>query len=297
MSALNYNHLRYFWVVAREGHLTRAAEHLNLSQSALSTQIRKLEHQLGHPLFERRGRRLLLTEAGKVTLDHADNIFATGEELLGTLKNSRIESRRVLRVGALGTLSRNFQVEFLTPVLGDPDVEIVIHSGNLAGLLSELEAHRLDVLLVNQVPLRDAATRWIAHLIDEQQASLVGTPERLGKDRDPEQLLRTQPLILPSIDSGLRNGFDAMVERMGVQPLIAAEVDDMAMMRVLAREDIGLAVLPPIVVKDELANGRLIEAAPLTSITESFSAITLIRQFPNPLLARLIASDKSKAGH
>lgn len=291
MGQLNYNHLRYFWVVAREGHLTRAAERLNLSQSALSTQIRKLEHQLGHPLFERRGRRLILTEAGKVTLDHSDAIFAAGEELLGTLKHSKIESRQVLRVGALATLSRNFQMKFLSPVLGDPDFEIVIHSGNLPGLLTELEAHRLDVLLVNQVPLRDAATNWIAHLIDEQHASLVGTAERLGAERNVETLLNTHPLILPSIDSGLRNGFDALAERLGVRPQIAAEVDDMAMMRVLAREDIGLAVLPPIVVKDELANGRLIEAAPLESITESFSAITLIRRFPNPLLSRLIASE------
>ena len=297
MNNLNYNHLRYFWVVAREGHLTRAAERLNLSQSALSTQIRKLEHQLGHSLFERRGRRLILTEAGRVTLDHADAIFTTGEELLGTLKESQIASRQVLRVGALATLSRNFQVKFLGPLLGDPDVEIVIHSGGLAALLDELEAHRLDVLLVNQAPLRDAATKWIPHLIDEQKASLVGTANRLGDERRPEHLLSEHPLILPSIDSGLRNGFDAMIERLGIRPRIAAEVDDMAMMRVLAREDIGLAVLPPIVVKDELANGRLIEAAPLSGITESFLAITPIRRFPNPLLSRLIGNEAFETSH
>jgi LysR family transcriptional regulator, transcriptional activator of nhaA len=288
MSVLNYNHLRYFWVVAREGHLTRAAERLNLSQSALSSQVRKLEDQLGHKLFERRGRGLVLTEAGQVALDHADAIFSTGEELLSTLTNTGSHQR--LRVGTLATLSRNFQIRLLRPILGDPDVEIVIRSGSLAELLAALEAHRLDVLLVNQVPLRDAGTTWTAHLIDEQQVSLVGTPERVVGQQTVAHILRTHPLIIPSADSGVRSGFDALTERLSIRPKIAAEVDDMAMMRVLAREDIGVAVLPPIVVVDELANGRLVDAAPLTGITECFSAITLKRRFPSPLLARLLGA-------
>ena len=114
MSTLNYNHLRYFWAVAHDGNLTRTAERLNLTQSALSVQIRKLEQRLGHALFERRGRQLHLTEAGQIALDHADAIFATGEELLGTLRGSGV-ARQALRVGSLATLSRNFQMEFLPP--------------------------------------------------------------------------------------------------------------------------------------------------------------------------------------
>src|SRR5690349_6318303 len=117
MSALNYHHLRYFWAVAHDGNLTRTAERLNLTQSALSVQIRKLEERLGHDLFERRGRQLHLTEAGRIALDHADTIFATGDELLGTLQQTG-QPRQALRVGALATLSRNFQVEFLRPLMG-----------------------------------------------------------------------------------------------------------------------------------------------------------------------------------
>ncbi|MBK8211776.1 MAG: LysR family transcriptional regulator, partial [Rhodospirillales bacterium] len=109
MVELNYNHLRYFWAVAHDGNLTRTAGRLNLSQSALSVQIRRLEERLGHALFERRGRQLHLTEAGRITLDHADAIFATGEELLGTLRQTG-RARMVLRIGALATLSRNFQL-------------------------------------------------------------------------------------------------------------------------------------------------------------------------------------------
>jgi LysR family transcriptional activator of nhaA len=118
MSDLNYNHLRYFWAVAHEGSLTRAAEHMNLSQSALSVQIQKLEHQVGHPLFQRVGKKLVLTEAGRIALDYADTMFKAGDELMSTLQGRPAASRQILRVGALTTLSRNFQLEFLRPLVG-----------------------------------------------------------------------------------------------------------------------------------------------------------------------------------
>ena len=139
MNALNFHHLRYFWAVAHDGNLTRTAERLNLSQSALSVQIRKLEERLGHALFERRGRQLHLTEAGRIALDRADTIFAAGEELVGTLRETG-RSRNILRVGALATLSRNFQIQFLQPVLGRDDVEVVLRSGTSWELLQALES-------------------------------------------------------------------------------------------------------------------------------------------------------------
>ena len=116
MNRLNLRHLGYFRAVAHEGNLTRAAEKLGLSQSALSVQIRALEERLGHALFERTKRTLVLTEAGRIALDHADAISATGEELLATLKGDTT-ARATLRIGALATLSRNFQLAFLQPLL------------------------------------------------------------------------------------------------------------------------------------------------------------------------------------
>jgi len=288
LAGLNYNHLRYFWAVAHEGNLTRTAERLNVSQSALSTQIQKLEHRLGHALFERRGKQLVLTEAGRIALDHADAIFSAGDELLGTLGQRGGLNRHVLRVGALATLSRNFQASFLRPALGRDDVEVILRSGGLSDLLRALEALRLDVVLLNQAPARDAASPWIAHRVAEQQVSLVGTPARLRGETDPAALIERHPLILPSADSGVRAGFDAYLDRLGIRPKIAAEVDDMAMMRLLAREDAGIAVVPPIVVRDELQSGALAEAGPLAGITETFFAVTLRRRFPNPLLRELL---------
>ncbi|MDA3915083.1 LysR family transcriptional regulator [Oleiagrimonas sp.] len=295
MRALNYNHLRYFWAVAREGNLTRTAEKLRVSQSALSIQIRKLETQLGHDLFERSGRQLRLTEAGRIAFDHAETIFAGGAELLATLKDRPEDRRSILRVGALATLSRNFQIGFLRPLLAREDVEVIVRSGSTAHLLQSLEAHRLDVVLVNVAPQRDAATPWISHPIAEQPVSLIGTPARIGEGGPLARLLAREPLVLPTMESSVRIGFDALIDRMGLRVRIAAEVDDMAMMRLLAREDLGLAVVPPIVVKDELASGRLVEVEQLPHLSETFFAVTMKRRFPNPLLRPLIAPREAGA--
>ena len=287
MPGLNYNHLRYFWIVAHEGNLTRAAARLNLSQSALSVQIRKLEDQLGHALFERRARALHLTEAGRIALDHADAIFATGDELLDSLRASG-RARRVVRIGALATLSRNFQLAMLRPLLGREDVETVLRSAGPAELLRGLTALDLDLVLTNRPPALDAARAFVAHRLADQQVSLIGAPGLLaGADR-LDAWLAAAPVVLPTVESDLRAGFDALAARLGVRPQIAAEVDDMAMMRLLAREGVGLAVLPPIVVRDELDAGLLAEAAPLPGLREVFYGVTVARRFPNPLVRAIL---------
>ncbi|MBI1297856.1 LysR family transcriptional regulator [bacterium] len=281
---LNYHHLRYFWIVAHEGNLTRAAEKIHIAQSALSMQIAKLEEDLKHPLFERQGRRLVLTEAGRIALDFADSIFATGDELMGTLGQLDQPQQRVLRVGALATLSRNFQLQFVTPLLALDEIEVVVRSGTLGDLLHALEDYQIDVLLSNVSPPRDAATRWIAHAIDRQPVSLVGRPCAGREHLSLAELLSQESLVMPTAQSSIRTGFDALVDRLGIRPYIVAEVDDMAMLRLVAREHTGLAVVPPIVVKDELDNGTLVEVAKLPGLEETFFAITLKRRFPNPLL-------------
>lgn len=287
MAELNYHHLRYFHVVAHEGHLTRAAERLNVSQSALSSQIKQLEERLGQDLFERRGRALHLTEAGRIALDHADSIFTAGKELVETLKQTG-HARRAVRIGAVATLSRNFQLSFLQPVLGNTEVEVVLRSGSRAELFDALSALQLDIVLTNQPPDSDALTPFIVQRIDEQPVSLIGIPELCAVDSELAERLRTTPLILPIQSSGIRVAFDAFVDRLGVRPQIAAEIDDMAMMRLMAREGVGLAVIPPIVVKDELKSGRLIEADQLPDMTETFYAVTTERRYPNPEIRALL---------
>lgn len=288
MHPLNLHHLRLFRAVATDGTLTGAARRLNLSQSALSTQIKTLEAVLGHDLFERRGRGLVLTEAGRIALDHAEAIFRTADDLTATLREVG-RSRRALRVGALATLSRNFQMQFLRPLIKRADVDVVIQSGSQAELLRALDALALDVVLTNLAPAREVDSPWLVHRLAEQPVSLVGTPARLGPSPLPaEQVLATLPLVLPGPGTALRAAFDALVARAGILPMIAAEADDMAMLRLLAREDAGVAVLPSIVVQDELAAGLLVEAGRLDGMRETFFAVTRDRRFPNPLLAPLL---------
>lgn len=295
--SLNLHHLRLFRAVAREGTLIKAARRLNLSQSALSTQIKALEAVLGHDLFERRGRGLHLTEAGRIALDHAEAIFRTAEDLSATLRETT-RTRRALRVGALATLSRNFQIRFLRPIIGRSDVEIVLRSGSQKELLRALETLAIDVMLTNLAPARDASSPWLIHELAEQPVSLIGTPARVGATPAPiAELLATEPLILPTLDTALRAGFDALASRLNVTPRIAAEADDMAMLRLLTRENVGLAVIPPIVVQDELSAGILVEAARLDGIDESFLAVTLARRFPNPLLAVVLKPLEADAPH
>ncbi len=285
---MNLHHLRLFRAIASDGTLTGAARRLNLSQSALSTQLRALEASLGQDLFERRGRGLLLTEAGRIALDHADAIFRTADDLSATLRETG-RARRALRVGALATLSRNFQMQFLAPLIGRSDVEVVLRSGSQEELLRGLAGLALDVVLTNLAPARDAASAWLVHRIDEQPVGLIGTPARLGAEPGPlRELLTTHPLIVPTRETSLRAAFDGFITRHGLTPIFAAEVDDMAMIRLLARADAGLAVIPPIVVRDELSAGTLIEAARLDDMSETFFAITQERRYPNTLLAEVL---------
>ena len=303
MAILNLHHLRLFRAVAREGTLTGAARSLNLSQSAVSTQIKSLEAALGHDLFERRGRNLEITEAGRIALDRADDIFRTADHLTATL-NMAEEQRRVLRVGALATLSRNFQVRFLEPVLGRSDVEVVLRSGTQDTLLRALEGLSLDVVLTNLPPARDAASPYLVQRLDDQPVSLIGSPDRAmlssvlssggpSGRHSISDLIRAHPLVLPTAETSLRAGFDALLERLaldkqGIVPRIAAEADDMAMLRLLARSNAGIAVIPPIVVRDELEAGRLVELHRLEDLNEIFWAVTVRRRFPNPLLKEVL---------
>ena len=289
MARLNFHHLHAFWAVAKEGNLTRAAGKLHVAPSALSTQVRQLEDSLGQPLFERQARALHLTEAGQLALGYAETIFASGTELLSVLRDGRRAQRQVLRIGAVATLSRNFQENFLAPLLGRDEVVLALQSAALEDLLTRLRVHTLDLVLSNRRVHGTADEPWRCRRIAQQPVSLVGRPlPRRRQFRFPQDLA-DMPLLLPGRDSDIRAGFDLLCEQLGLRYTLKAEVDDMALLRLLARDAGGVALVPSVVVRDELKSGVLVEHAVVPDLHENFYAITVPRSFAPPLLRELLA--------
>ena len=288
---INFHHLRYFWCVAKDGNLTRTARQLRVAQSALSSQIRQLEAQLGTALFAREGRRLVLTEAGAIALVYAEDIFAAGGELVSTLAQGRRRDQ-LFRVGAVATLSRNFQRSFVKPLLSQPDVRLRLDAASLDELLVRLESHALDLVLSNRPPPPAPDRRFSCRRLARQPASIIASrpPPRFRFPRD----LAKHPMIVPGTASELRSEFDALCERLRVKVRILAEVDDMATIRLLAADSDALALVPSVVVRDELRQGVVHELCVVPEIAESFYAITLERRFQHPLVSALLSRDESE---
>ena len=259
-----------------------------MSQSALSNQIKQVEQQLGQRLFRRTGRTLTLTEAGQLAFAHAETIFAAGNELVALLRDGRREERQVLRIGAVATVSRNFQENFIRPVLDRPDVELVLVSGSLPELLARLRIHSLDLILSNQRVHSSSTDPWRWRRIARQPVSLVGRPRPHSPFRYPDDLAHL-PLLLPGRENDIRAGFELLCEQLGIRYRIRAEVDDMALLRLLARDSDSIALLPSVVVQDELRSGRLVEHAVVPDLHENFYGITVERRYAPPLIRSLLA--------
>ena len=276
--------------------MSRAARRLNVSPSSLSVQLKALEEQLGQQLFDRLGKTLQLTEAGRIALDYANTVFKSGHELIDAL-TGLVPGRQVLRIGAVATLSRNFQMGLLKSLVGREGVELVINSGGFAELLGQLEAHKLDLVLANQPGAVDADSEFQNTLLAEQPVSLVGRPsKRKTKFKFPDDLSGI-PIVLPARASAVRSAFDALVGSARIKLDIVAEVDDMAMLRLMARENTGLTLVPPVVVIDELCSGFLVERYQVPKLREQFYAIARRRRFPNALVAGLIHKQAVKRRH
>jgi LysR family transcriptional activator of nhaA len=290
---LNYRHLHYFWAVAKEGHLTRVAQQLHISQSALSAQIRQLEEQIGHDLFSREGRSLKLTEVGRVALSYAESLFSLGHEMLEAIGSGEGQKWQRLRVGAVATLSRNFQENFLRPIVDMADVQLVLESGTLDELLARLGVHKLDLILSNKPVSAGENQLWRCRRIAQQPVCLVGHPRPRNKPfRFPDDLANVK-MLLPGFTSEIRTQFELLCEDLKIRLNVFAEVDDMAMLRLLTRDSGGVALLPAVVVQDELRSGVLAQYCVVPKVHENFYAITTKRQFTHPILDRLLGEKKA----
>ncbi|RXE84472.1 MULTISPECIES: LysR family transcriptional regulator [Pseudoalteromonas] len=296
MSRLNYHHLYYFWQVAKIGNLTQAAKELHVSQSALSSQIKQLEHNIGVSLFERVGRSLMLTNQGKKVLSYADDIFTTGQELEALLSKG-VQSTTHVTIGVLTTLSRNFVEAFISPLMRRSDVQFKLKSGSISELLNGLTNYELDLVLTNRtINLDTSDPYWQCQLVAKQPLAIVGPPALKPSTQFPQGFEKTR-WILPPANSDLRTAFNALCAQHQYFPNILAEVDDMAMMRLLARDSGAVAVLPAVVVKDEIAQGVLQQYQELPNIYEYFYAISTQKKVVPEAIKILLQEAHDKSTH
>lgn len=286
---INFQHLYYFWQVAKEGNLTRTSKKLYIAQSAISIQIKKLEERLGQELFKREGRVLILTEAGKVALEYADEIFKIGGELSKVLEGSTDEAYTKIKIGAVATLSRNFQEAFIKPLLLRNDTKLFIRSGQLDELVSDLEKHNLDIILSNTPISSEKVPSLKCKRIAQQKISVIGKKKFTNSYVFPE-IINQHPIVLPTKKSEIRTLFDTYCDTHNLNPTIVAEADDMATLRLIVRDTEYLAILPKVVVLDEIKSKMLFEYGVIPKIYESFYAIFLDRKYQKKIVKDLIKS-------
>lgn len=285
---LNYHHLQHFWMIAKHRSMTRAAEVLNISQSTLSQQLAELEGSLGQPLFERRGRQLVLSAPGRMAMEYADTIFSTGHELVTRFRQSGNNRQKILRIGAVGPLSKNVQFDFIQPLLAESGTRVVVVAGALAEMTRQLEDHKLDLVLSN-IPVRaDQEQNVFNHLLGEVPVFLVGGKKlKVPHGRFP-LLLAQVPLFLPSLQSDVRAEFDLILSVAGIEPFVQAEVDDMALLRLLALSGEGLALVSKIVVERELQSREIKYMLRVPGLVEKYFALTVRKRFENAWLAEIV---------
>ena len=287
MSRLNYHHLYYFWRVAKQGNLTKTANALHISQSALSTQIRQLENSMGVDLFIREGRQLKLTESGFSALNYAEEIFKRGEELESLLSKGIQPELLTVRIGFLTTMSRNFIEGFIEPLIDKPNIKYMLHARGQVNLLNALAQHEFDLALTNVQVLGTNKELWQCQLLARQPVSIIG-PAKVGLQEVFPIGFESYEWVVPVTDSPIRSAFDSFCAQHQFKPNIVAEADDMAMLRLLARDTGALTVIPNVVVKDELEQGQLINYLTLPNVYENFYAVTVKRQIQNALVSELI---------
>jgi LysR family transcriptional regulator, transcriptional activator of nhaA len=286
---LNYHHLLYFWTVAREGGVARAAARLHLTHPTVSGQIRELESALGEKLFVRVGRGLELTEMGRVVYRYADEIFALGRELLDTVKGRPTGRPARLVVGVDDVLPKLLVRRLLEPALrGSDPVRLVVHEAPMGELFARLSQHALDVVLSDSPLPPGSRVKAYAHLLGECGVTwfAVESIQKRAK-RDFPRSLGVEPLILPTADTALRRALDPWFESHGLRPQIVAEIADSALIKAFGQSGLGIFPAPTAIERDVLKQFDVRVLGRSDDLRERFWAISVERRIKNPAVAAI----------
>jgi len=296
MRYLNYHHLRIFYTVAREGSLARAAEKLHVTQPTLSTQLRELQEAMGQELFMRSGRRLMLTEEGRMALGYAHEIFNLGEEMMLAFAHGSEGVPRRLQVGIVDSVPKLVAKEVLRPAFHfDSALRVICREGNLTELAAMLTQHQLDMLLADQ-PLEGGQTgRTFNHSLGRSEILFMAVPELARRFRKSfPGSLDGAPMLLPTEQTPLRRRLEDWFHTHEVRPLAVAEFDDMALMKSLAADGLGIAPIHRVTAVEVEQRYGMKSLGEVKGLEASFYAITMERRIRHPAVAAVTEQARSR---
>lgn len=289
MEWLNYHHLYYFWTVMREGSITKACGKLSLAQSTVSAQLTKLEESLGGKLFSRQGRSLEATDMGRLVFRYADEIFSLGAELMDQVQGRPVAGPLSLKVGVVDVVPKLMVRKLLEPALKLPEqVRLICHEGKEEELLAELSLHRLDVVL-SDAPIRAGlSVKAYNHLLGECGVTFFAAPS-LARELETAfpQCLDGFPMLLPTKMTALRGLLDQWFDRQGIKPLVIAEFDDNALLKVFGQTGDGVFAAPTAIASEVTRQYQVVAIGHSKAIKERFYAISVERILKHPAVVAI----------
>jgi LysR family transcriptional activator of nhaA len=295
MDSLNYNHLKYFWVAAKEGGVTRASLKLNISQPTVSAQIRALEEALGAKLFVKHGRTRQLTELGRVVLRYADEIFGLGRELLNTVQGRTTERAPRLAVGVANVVPKLVTYRLLEPALAlGGGLQIACYEDRADRLLAALSIHELDIVITDAPVGPGLSVRAYNHLLGESSVTVFGAAELAAAHRPRfPRSLDGAPFLLPTAGSSLRSSLEHWFDAQRIRPRVVGEFDDSALLKVFGEAGRGLFAAPTVTGADVRTRYKVDRVGVVESVRERFFAISVERRLKHP--AVLAISDAARS--
>ncbi|MFY3382749.1 LysR family transcriptional regulator [Paracidovorax sp. MALMAid1276] len=291
--SFNYRHLFYFWVVAKEGGIARAAERLDMAVQTISAQVRELEKSLGVSLLRTEGRSLTLTEAGVAALHEADHIFALGEQLPQRVREAASGPTVRLNLGISDGIAKLAVHRLLTPVLNEPHLRLLCHEGEFQPLLGELALHKLHAVLADRPAPPNPALKTTSELLGTSPLAWYAPPAWAAAAAEGfPRSLASVPVLLPTDHAAMRARIDQWLERERIRPQIAGEFEDSALLSTFAST--GMGVMPaPVSLGAHLAQTHgLVQVGTTPDVQEQFHLIYNARKVMHPLLTRLLEAGK-----
>ncbi|RCU50867.1 transcriptional activator NhaR [Corallincola holothuriorum] len=281
---LNYKHLHYFWVAAKQGGVVRASERLHITPQTISGQIRLLEEHFGGALFQKVGRKLELTDVGRMVLSYADEIFSLGDELEDAMRSNSFKRPQPLRVGVADVVPKSIAYRLLAPALqlADP-IRMICKENSLSDLLAELALHRLDIVIADAPVPAGIGIRGFNHALGECGLSFVAVPKLASELRNNfPSSLNGAPLLIPSEISVTHMRLQQWFDKQHIYPNVVGEFDDSALMKAFGQAGVGVFVVPTAIANEIIAQYGVELVGATDEISEQFFAISTERRLSNP---------------